>query len=1026
LTKIISCRYNPIILKSIRGSSAELFHEQAYFRFQLFCFRVLMVEEKLLQMDRRTFLKIAGIGSIAFTAGCTAQPDKTLFSLVHAPDDMVTGNATWYASTCRECPAGCGILAKNREGRVIKVEGNPIHPINSGKLCMRGQSAVQRIYHPDRIKTPLIKDKETWRPISFSNALTLLKDKAAGAAKKGTNRVRMVTEVEGECLLNLFAASLSQWKSSGPLVFEPFAYESLKAANEKAFGVSGLVSYNIQDADLLISFGADFLETRLSPVEYAIKFKAMHAVRNGEKGLFFHVSPYQSLTAANADQWMPCAPGGEAAIVLALINEVLKKSRGQQLPDSFRRLMAQTASAFTGASVLGRSGVSEKHFQILLSRLLKSSRPLILGTGNGSSGGNDLQTHAAVNLLNLVLDPKLTLFDFEKPHRVGITANRSEVIRFFTALNEDPADLLLLNNTNPVYSLPRDSGVKSALEEKSLFVVSFTNFMDETAKYADLIFPTALPLETWGEYEGKTGTGGTIQPAMGRLTHAPDIGDVFLKTAYESDAPADTFKTWLFKHLVQKGVIRDQKDRLQIFRQGGWSHQKSRGPRERTPPESIPDMFDKLKAPVDSDLVFMAAPSIRFFDGRSANLPFVCEIPDPLTKVAWHTPVLVHPETMAENGLAQGDVVRIRSQWGQLEAPVYESRGVRSNVLLMSMGQGHTAYGRYAQGMGLNPNDLLSSEINHPLNGPEFSVHPVSIQKTGRSIKLAHTDGSRIQHGRKIALSVSQDELKHPKPHEKPGLTMQDFPFTIPLPGGYDPKRDFYPAHEHKFYRWSMIVDLDRCIGCGACAAACYAENNVGVVGIDRILKGREMAWLAIERYHNHQAPDKIIFLPMLCQHCDNAPCESVCPVFAPYHSEEGINDQIYNRCIGTRFCSQNCPYKVRRFNWFDWKWPPPLNLQLNPEVTVRSKGVMEKCSFCVQRIKVAHGIAKDENRMIKDGEVTPACVQTCPVEALIFGNLMDKKSRVRQLVTDPRAYQVMGYLNTKTAVIYLKKVVQT
>ena len=976
-------------------------------------------------MDRRTFLKIAGMGSVAITAGCTSEADKTLFSLVHAPDDMVTGKAAWYATTCRECPAGCGILAKNREGRIVKIEGNPLHPINNGKLCMRGQSALQRIYHPDRIKTPLLKDKETWKPISFPKALALLKEKAAEAAKKGPNRVRMLTQIEGESLLNLFAQSLEKWRSSGPLVFEPFAYESLKSANEKVFGLNGLISYHLQDADMLVSFGADFLETWLSPVEYAQKFKDMQALKDGGKNLFFHISPYQSLTAANADQWMPCTPGGETVIVLSLINEVLKLGRGQHLPESFRSLFVRKISPYTGKDVSRYSSISADHFQMLLSRLMEASRPLILGTGTGSSGGNDFQTNVAVNLLNLILDPKLTLFDFLNRHRVEIAAKRAEVIRFFTALKEEPADLLLINDTNPIFSLPPDSGVQDALKEKSFFVVSFTNAMDETAQYADLVFPTTLPLETWGEYEGKSGIGSTLQPAMGRLTQATDIGDVFLEAASEHLPSVDTFKTYLFKFLVQKGVIRNQKDRIQLFRQGGTQHPKSSGWWYGTVPDTVANVFDSIKTSFDSELVFMAAPSIRFFDGRSAYMPWVSEIPDPLTKVAWHTPVLVHPETMVRNGLSQGDVVQIRSQWGQLEAPVYESQGVRSNVLLMSIGQGHTAFGRYARGMGLNPNVLLSSEIKHPLNGPEFSVHPVSIQKSGPTIKLAHTDGSRFQHGRKIALSVSLEELKHGRSHEKHGLTMNDFPLTLPLPEGYDSKRDFYPPHDHKDYRWSMIVDLDKCIGCAACAAACYAENNVGIVGIESIRNGREMAWLQIQRYQNEKAPEKITFLPMLCQHCDNAPCESVCPVFAPHHSKEGINNQIYNRCIGTRFCSQNCPYKVRRFNWFDWQWPPPLNLQLNPEVTVRSKGVMEKCSFCVQRIKVAHGAAKDENRMIKDGEVIPACVQTCPTGALLFGNLMDKKSRVRQMVQDPRAYQMMGYLNTKPAVIYLKKVVQ-
>jgi molybdopterin-containing oxidoreductase family iron-sulfur binding subunit len=313
-----------------------------------------------------------------------------------------------------------------------------------------------------------------------------------------------------------------------------------------------------------------------------------------------------------------------------------------------------------------------------------------------------------------------------------------------------------------------------------------------------------------------------------------------------------------------------------------------------------------------------------------------------------------------------------------------------------------------------------------PVSGsPSFAVSPVSIASTNRTILLAHTDGSRIQHGRKIALSTTITALLKENSTKKPGLAMDDFPFVLPLPEGYNAKRDTYPSHEHEDYRWGMIVDLDKCIGCGACAVACYTENNVGIVGKNRIIEGREMAWIRVERYHNPDKMEKVIFFPMLCQHCDNAPCESVCPVYASHHSKEGLNNQIYHRCIGTRFCAQNCPYKVRRFNWFSWEWPKPLNLQLNPDVTVRSKGVMEKCSFCIQRIKEAHGLAKDEKRMIRDGEVVPACAQTCPTGAFTFGNLMDKKSRIRKLAENRRAYQAMGYLNTKPAVIYLKKVLQ-
>ncbi len=427
--------------------------------------------------------------------------------------------------------------------------------------------------------------------------------------------------------------------------------------------------------------------------------------------------------------------------------------------------------------------------------------------------------------------------------------------------------------------------------------------------------------------------------------------------------------------------------------------------------------------------LLIAVPSVRFFDGRSANRPWLGEAPDPLTKVAWQTPVMMHPDTLAGNNLVQGDLVRLQTKAGVIEALAYETENVRAGVLIMGIGQGHDGFGRYADKVGLNPFKLMPGTIDAHTGGPIFST-PVDISKSGKPQKLANTDGSRFQYDRKIALTIPLTELAHkshkdPAHGEKAGLTMWDFPMTLPLPEGYDKKRDFYPPHDHEDYRWAMVVDLDRCIGCGACAVACYAENNIGIVGLKGILDQREMSWLMIQRYLDPQQPEKIIFLPMLCQHCDNAPCEAVCPVYAPHHSKEGLNNQIYNRCIGTRFCSQNCPYKVRRFNWFTWKWPKPLNLQLNPDVTVRSKGVMEKCSFCVQRIKNAHGEAKDEKREIRDGEIMPACLQTCPTGVFTFGNLMDKNSKVRQMVDDPRAYQILGYLNTKPAVIYLKKVLQ-
>jgi molybdopterin-containing oxidoreductase family iron-sulfur binding subunit len=979
-------------------------------------------------MKRRTFLKIAAMGSLSFVSACSPDSEKKLFSLVAAPEDMITGKATWYASTCRECPAGCGVLAKNREGRIVKLEGNPLHPINRGRLCMRGQAALQGIYNPDRLKNPLIKDNGQWRTISFPQAVTLIKAKAITAAHKGPDRVRMLTETIGAGMMRLCTAAMQNLESRPPLVFETYAYESLKTANKIAFGVDGLPSYHLDRADVLVSFGADFLETWLSPVEYARKFKQMHAVqRDGRKNIFFHVNACQAMTGANADHWLACKPESEADIALGLVKEALDNGKGQDLPSSLHQFLKAITTSYTRELVADRTGIAPKVLSRLSNRLLNAQAPLVLGTGTGASNKNGLKTNLAANLLNLLLDPELRLLDFSNRHRVEAAARRVDIFRYFDSLHNGEADLLLLNNVNPVYGLPAAGRTKEALEQKSLFAVCFSNFMDETASAADLVIPFKMPLETWDEYGGKLPLISTLQPAMGQLTKAPQLGDLMLDIGFAGRSPAAGYKDYLVAELAKDGGITDEIQWVQTLQQGGKFDQAVAAPATTKIPREI-DLADILIPPLEkptSDLTLMATPSIRFFDGRGANRPWLCEIPDPLSRVAWQTTVIVHPATAAAKGFAQEDIVTLATEFGSLEATVYVTELVAPGLLSISIGQGHRFYGRYAAETGANPLQLLSTATDPISGGTSFGISARAVTKTGRVQKLASTSGSRIQHGRTMALSVELAALQNNRLPQKAGLTMDDFPLTLPLPEGYDPHRDVYPPHEHDTYRWGMVVDLDRCIGCGACAAACYAENNLGIVGVERVLEGREMGWMSIERYHTADALEKVTFLPMMCQHCDNAPCESVCPVYAPHHSKEGLNNQIYNRCIGTRYCVQNCPYKVRRFNWFTWEWPEPMNLQLNPDVTVRSKGVMEKCSFCVQRIKDAHNQAKNEKRMIRDGEVMPACVQTCPTEALFFGNLMDKASRVRKLVDDPRAYQVLGYLNTKPAVIYLKKVVQ-
>ena len=486
----------------------------------------------------------------------------------------------------------------------------------------------------------------------------------------------------------------------------------------------------------------------------------------------------------------------------------------------------------------------------------------------------------------------------------------------------------------PCIHNPTIGDIERILQKDALFVVSFSNFMDETTAMADLVLPVSLPMEAWDEYGGKLGIVSTLQPAMGKFRNRVLIGDVFLKAAFDNNSPEDSYKAYLIADLISKKRIGKEMEWLQTLQNGGIfkTTEEQGGPLPFSGPTTLdPSFLSKVQQPVVDGLTCIAAPSIRFFDGRGANRPWLCEVPDPITRVAWQTPVLVNPRTLASEGLKQGDLVQIVSSWGQVEAPIYETNSVVPGALAIGIGQGHKEFGRYAAGKGVNPFRLTPPEPVEDTGGPQFLVSGVRIQKTGRTIKLAHTDGSRKAFDRKIAVTVPVDALDNLKKARKTGLTMWDFPLTLPLPEGYDSKRDFYPSIHYEAYRWSMVVDLDRCIGCGACAAACYAENNIGIVDEERILQGREMAWLSVERYEEAHHPDRITFLPLMCQHCDNAPCESVCPVYAPHHTKEGMNNQIYNRCIGTRFCSQNCPYKVRRFNWFTWEWPEPFRTSSTP-----------------------------------------------------------------------------------------------
>jgi len=504
--------------------------------------------------------------------------------------------------------------------------------------------------------------------------------------------------------------------------------------------------------------------------------------------------------------------------------------------------------------------------------------------------------------------------------------------------------------------------------------------MTDALQKCDIILPLSDTLESWGDATPRRGLISVIQPVMEPSHDTRNEGDILLQLSnvLSGQNPIGSYQEHLFDRWMSQFGEAGVETLLADGHLATGSSSVSVGlNRERF--ESHLGTIELIDTGVNSTLLL--APSIRFFDGRSKDIPLAHEIPDPLTTISWGGWLSISEESAQELGVEDRSEVAISANGWSAELPIKVQQGMPRGVMTVQLGAVDSAPFAVDGDTG----ELLTM------------FEDVSIEKTGRSVALPILAGSQSQEGRGVV----------PKPADHEGRTHH-----------HDPEATLYPEKHYDEYRWGMVIDLDLCTGCSACAAACYVENNVPVVGADLHLEGREMSWLRIESFYEHDEAD---FQPMLCQHCTNAPCEAVCPVFATYHNVEGLNAQIYNRCVGTRYCANNCPYKVRRFNWFDFRRPSEMNFTRNPEVSVRGAGVMEKCSFCVQRIRSGRDTAKDEERKIRDGEVTPACAQTCPTSAIAFGDLQDEGSEVHKLASSSRAHRVFESLGVEPAVHYLR-----
>jgi molybdopterin-containing oxidoreductase family iron-sulfur binding subunit len=758
-----------------------------------------------------------------------------------------------------------------------------------------------------------------------------------------------------------------------------------------------------------------------------------------------YVGARRSLTGLNSDSWIPARPGSSAIVAQALLAAVGGKGGAS---------LKQAADA---------AGVSVASLESLANELKSLKPSLIIAGGNAE---NDTETALAVAELNKALgNVGVTIKPAEGYNTYEGTASHASVREAASRMADGKVAIAFVRGANPAHTL--QGAVKFADAFKKVgFKVSFSSYPDETTSLCDLVLPDHHALESWGDAETVKGTLSLQQPTMDPVFDTRQTADVLIAVAkgdptMASKMPAD-YRTVIAARL------------------GGNAGLTAALPTGMGKGSALPHPAAKTVSAVTGG--GLAKSKGEYFlhvyqspvlgDGRGANKPWLQELPDPVNKIAWQTVIELHPETATKLNIEEGDHATVTTSTGSVTAPVYLYIGLRPDTVAIQAGRGHNAYGRYADGCGVNPMSLLPVAEDGKSGATLLAGTKAGVTKATGASRLVTTEGSGRQHGRGIARALTVADLMagkiNPEKEEFVGQAKVGFLPGLRSPvandaqgelgdpkskdkGQYDPNHWSGVAKR----RWAMTIDLARCTGCSACVTACYSENNIPTVGAthqgaqvmpDRtgfganITRSREMAWIRLERYFEIDREPKDVewnpdfetrVVPMMCQHCGNAPCEPVCPVYATYHSPDGLNVQVYNRCVGTRYCSNNCPYKVRYFNWFgygepnrtQYAFPEPLHWQLNPDVTVRGKGVMEKCSFCVQRIKEAENRASLEKREMQPDEFTTACAQACPSRAIIFGDAADDRWTVAKMVKDERAYHVFEELNTYTAVVYLQKV---
>lgn len=959
---------------------------------------------------RREFLKLMGASLAMATAGCIRRPVQKIVPYNKQPEEVTLGVANYYSSAYFDGAEGLGVLVKTREGRPVKIEANPGHPFSQSGLSIRSQASLLNLYDPERLQNPkrnLFNEKK-----SNSQLIDVkweeLDKKVVEQLKKGDAVV--LTGAIASPATRAVVSDFAQGFKAKHVMWEAFSHDEVRGGQKASYGDDVVPAYRFDKAKMIVSVDADFLGTWIAPTAFTNQFAAGRKdVKNMSRLVSFD-SNY-SLTGANADIRMKIKPSQQLDVVMGLLHEIIVKKGAS----SHAGNAAVKAALAPFADTAKKLGVEPELFAKVAADLLANKgESLVVAGGIQTVTEKSAELQIAVNFLNSVLENDGKTVD-SKGGNSGLKGSYSEMASLVKDMKDGKVKTLIIHRVNPGFVLPTEMGFADAVKKVDM-VIYTGDRIDETGVFADFVAPDNHALESWNDAELTNGVYTICQPAIRPMYDTRSFQLSLMTWAYlASQGPSrlrdyETFYDylrvfWKSDILPKVGKGKDFEDFWQETLQKGYAGELSNGSSARS---FKLDSFTSIKpAAANEGFEVVLYPTAQMGDGSLANVSWLHELPDPITKIVWDNYVMVSLATAEKHNLKQASVVELAVGGKKLELPVHIQPGLHDDVLAVAVGYGRTHAGKVGNGIGKNAFALAVAKDGKVV----FSGQSATFTKLNKKYELACTQGHHSMEGRNI---VAEATLKDYNSNKSAGIH-KHHTWSI------------WSGHEYSGHKWGMAVDLHSCTGCSSCVIACQSENNISVVGKKYILEGREMHWIRIDRYYTGNPADaEAVFQPVMCQHCDNAPCETVCPVLATVHSDEGLNDMVYNRCVGTRYCANNCPYKVRRFNWFNFakQIEKPLHMALNPSVGVRTRGVMEKCTFCVQRIQDAKTVARNEKRQLKDGDVKTACQTACPAGGIVFGDLNDPNSQVAKIFkTEERGYALLEEWHAAPSVRYLSKI---